>query len=173
MKIKLALIFLVLSVVLVSGCTSQDDKTSSVSQANEPTAQPQNTKHTSSDLENKLTEKPWRPSTSFGTTGSRSRLVLKNGLFGNKWEFGSKTSFSSGNWELKDLTEKDVEDLASFGYSTSDVADKKLILHGWHINGETQDAESLVFLDKSEPWQLAPPPGYYIKDYNAETNELI
>lgn len=175
MDTKLLLIFLVLSIVLISGCTSQDDQgTSKEPQANEPTVQPQNTvNNVVSDLEAQLTEKPWRPSTSFGTTGSRSRLILKKGLLGNNWEYGSKTSFSNGNWELKDLTEKDLTDLGTIGYSISDVSEKKLVLHGWHENDGTQDAESLIFLDKGEPWQLALPTGYYIKDYNAETNELL
>ena len=171
---KLVFLFLLLLIVLISGCASANEtKRNTQDQTNEPILQSENTA-VAADLENKLTEKPWRSSSSYGSASSfgRTRLILKKGLFGNTWEYGSKTSFSTGNWELKDLTEKDLKDLSNGGYSKSDVSSKKIVLHRWHENGKAEDAESLIFLDKGEPWQLAPPTGYFIKDQNAETNEL-
>ena len=126
------LTILLIGLILVSGCVSPDEPTNPKEHVNDPQINEQKEPQTEepinsvvSDLEAKLTEKPWRPSTSFGTTGSRSRLVLKKGFLGNTWEFGSKTSSSNGNWELKDLTEKDIGDLSSLGYSVSDASNKK------------------------------------------------
>ena len=74
-----------------------------------------------SDLESKLVGEY-----SFGTS---RKLVLK---YGGKWELIPEVGGSSGTWELKDVTRKDIDKWVEDGDITdaSEILSRKLILHG-------------------------------------------
>ncbi len=171
-----SLAVLLISLILVSGCTSNEptnqeepDEQIQDQTKKEPTNNIEAISGTTvvPDIEEQIVKYSWR------TRASNSiRIIFTKGFLGNKWEYKSSVS-STGSWELADLTQEDVQKLMETGFvlDISALASKKIVLHGWHSDGEDIDAETVIEVytnpetNAPELYRILLPSGEYIRDF--------